>query len=92
MNNQTNYDDVKRRLKREGYTKVVLVASKPKFKTKPHFHLKELKIVVVRGSLKATVGNKTKIYLKGDFVIVPKRTMHSGIAGNKGLDAIEGVR
>ena len=78
------------KMKRQRYTKLIYFKSKSGGKTKPHYHIKELKIVILRGSLRLTVNGKVQSYFKGDSIRVPPRAVHSGVAGKNGVECVEG--
>ncbi len=86
------YERVLRELRKAGYSNVTLIENKPNSRTKPHFHLRELKIVILRGSLKMNVDGTIENYKYGDIIKIRKRATHSGIAGKKGVDVAEGFK
>ncbi len=45
-----------------------------------HHHINEQLMQVLEGTFELTVGGSTKVYLPGDFVVIPPNVPHSGKA------------
>jgi len=45
-----------------------------------HSHIHEQSTQVMEGKFEMTIGDDTKIYEKGDLVVIPPNVMHGGVA------------
>ncbi len=83
-------DEIKLKLKEEGFKFVYEWKDTPNFIYKPHAHKDKVKLYIVSGSLTFRIKGTEYKLKSGDNYDVPPETLHTALVGSKGCEYIVG--